>query len=109
MVGLVVSSNASVTLDEDSPPNLVYQPDPWSCNAKVLTHMNWSNTASDLNFADPTTSILSAYNNLMLRAAVKVLAWPNIESTVDLGVTTNQTVIARQIMLINVFRSDLRW
>lgn len=109
VLGILVASNASAILDVDSPADAIYAPDAWTLNGNVLSHMNWSNADTDLNFIDPTAEIVFEFNNLMLRAAAKASSLPGIDSLVDAGVPTRQTASAHQTLSVNVFESDLRW
>ena len=105
-----MNANASAVLNEqDSGTQGFYSPYVSTYNVEVLKHQNLTNGPNDLNFIDPTPSIMFKFNQLMLRAAANASSMSDIAHRVDPGVAINQTVSAQPTLTQNVFRSDLRW
>lgn len=109
-LSMLVSANASVSISTDAATNASYSMDQLTYNAMVVEHMNLSFGAyADLSCKDPTDSVVSNFNQLMLRGAIMAAAYPGVEQAMDPGVAVNQTVIATDTVHQNVFRTDLRW
>ena len=77
--------------------------------AESARHANFSNGPRDLNFFDPTPSILLNFDELMFRSGIATANWHNLTNLTDAGLSSNQTIYARQSKTQNVFNSDLRW
>lgn len=62
-----------------------------------------------LRTRDPMDDIITALNQIMLRAGFLAASWPNITKVSNPGVRNFQVVQARLSKDENVFHSDLRW
>ncbi len=78
-------------------------------NSEALRHANYSNGGGDLNFYDPTPSVISKFNQLMFRGAIMAATQPQTAHLLDSDVSINQTVQGQESITQNVFSSDLRW
>lgn len=90
-------------------PGMIWQPSTSSMTAESARHANFSNGPLDLNFIDPTPSILSSFDELMFRSGIATANWHNLTNLTDAGLSPNQTIYAHQSNTRNVFNSDLRW
>ena len=88
---------------------MTWQPSTTTMSAEAARHANFSNVPQDLNFRDPTPSIISNFNELMFRSGIATANWSNLTSLIDPGLSPKQTIKAQQTKTNNVFKSDLRW
>jgi hypothetical protein len=101
-------NNSAVPPDEGEP---YWNSDDTSFNAQTMKYYNFFLGGDNMQTFDPTADIFQTFNELMFRAAVSTSSWANITQLIDLGLglSINQSVIANQTVIRNVFRSDFRW
>jgi hypothetical protein len=111
-LAMFVNANASVGLNSVGGKQATYSPDYLTYNPVVAQHMDlFATGAKELKFLDPTESVIFKYNQIMFRGGVVESGVPNImeRGHIDAGLSLNQTVMAKQTLTQNVFKSDLRW
>lgn len=104
-----VNTNATLALNAKAGPKSFYSPYSSTWNARAMSHFDFSSSDFNLHFQDLTDKILSDYNQLMFRGAVKALQKSNTEKLMDPRVSEQQNVTARQVFDQSVFKTDLRW
>ena len=104
--------NSNVTLTFSGPPsvNNTWVLEPNSLNSYGLRYLKASTLSGDIVFEDPLSDIVSKFNNIMVRASVLYAKYPAwVKSSMDPGVSMNQTLAGNATTSQNVFVSDFRW
>ena len=107
----IVTANATAYFSTPVVPGDVWTPDSSSFNEYVAEWTDWEQGSDDLVFKDPLPDVRAKMNELMFREALLSAGKSpnNITSSLDSGLSTNQSIHAKQQKEATVYETDYRW
>ncbi|KAH9845146.1 hypothetical protein Tdes44962_MAKER06790 [Teratosphaeria destructans] len=112
-LGSFVKANASAVApvpNAQAESSTVWHADATTYNSQAFKYHNFTWSAVEHTYIDPTPDIINSMNEMMFRSAVLASATqPNVSQLIDPGLSLEQNIMANQSVTHNVFHSDFAW